>query len=200
MEKVGLVVELGSGQSTFQLAQDFPNSSVYSLENDKKYLEKSNNELLVYGFKNAKIILATIKTISWQGAIYSTYDMSYLKKIQSIDFLIIDGPVERLYPGGREAALYLLFDMCAIGAVIGLDDYHRKTAKRAVSNWLETYGEAIILEQETSSFAVLRKVSECNLPKMSWPRRAQSIKATTYSFSKRGLRKLAGILRALRSK
>jgi hypothetical protein len=156
-----LILELGSGLSTFQLAEDFPHIRILSLENDYKIREKNNQILQSNGKDYAQILFAPIKKSICQGAIFETYDFKTLKHNSQIDLLIVDGPVEKKFPLGREASLYFLFDKLAIGAVIGLDDYHRSSAKATVNNWLTTFGNSIAIEEETSSFIVLRKKSEC---------------------------------------
>lgn len=156
-----LIVELGSGLSTFQLAEDFPNVKILSLENNSKIMEENNQTLKSNGKDYAQILFAPIKKSICQGAIFETYDFKTLKNNSQIDLLIVDGPVEKEFPLGREASLYFLFDKLAIGAVIGLDDYHRSSAKATVNNWLTVFGNSIAIEEETSSFIVLRKKSEC---------------------------------------
>lgn len=158
--KLNLIVELGSGLSTFQLAEDFPNTKIFSLENDPKIREDNNQTLKSNGKHSAQILLAPIKKSICKGAIFETYDFKVLKKYSHIDLLIVDGPVEKKFPLGREASLYFLFDQLAIGAVIGLDDYHRDSAKATVKNWLTFFDKSLSIEEETSSFVVLRKQSE----------------------------------------
>ena len=177
------ILELGSGQSTFQLAQDFTDAELCSLENDPTFWQKTNNALSQNGFSNACVMLASIRAQLWKGGLFMTYDMSVVRNILPIDLLVVDGPVERLFPIGREAALYLLFDKCVPGAVIGLDDYHRESAKTAVKNWLVTFGDSLTLVEETASFAVLRKVSECTHPKMTLYKRIQSVASTCSSLT-----------------
>jgi hypothetical protein len=154
---------LGSGESSFQLARDFPNSILLSLESDKHLALENRRELKKIRTDYSDVIFSGLKFYAFKGCLFYTYDFSDLKlslRNSAIDCLIIDGPVESLYPMGREAALYCLFDFLSVGAVIGIDDYHRKTAQTAVRSWLSTFHGSLEVEKETESFAVLRKVSE----------------------------------------
>ncbi|AFZ45125.1 hypothetical protein PCC7418_3000 [Halothece sp. PCC 7418] len=176
-----LIVELGSGLSTFQLANDFPEATLISLENDPRIREQ-NLQTLEFNQKNsANILLAPIKLQFYKGASFITYDFNKIKNTSQIDLLIVDGPVERLFPMGRESSLYFLFNQLAIGAIIGLDDYHRTSAKSTVSNWLSVFGNSLLLQEETDSFAVLRKKSECVKPKLGISLALKSYKALTQS-------------------
>lgn len=181
-ENLKLIVELGSGLSTFQLAEDFPNANLISLENDST-IKQSNIQTLEsdYSSNSASILLAPIKAQFCKGSMFVTYNFSKLESISEIDLLIVDGPVERLFPMGRESSLYFLFDKLAIGGIIALDDYHRTSAKLAVSNWLSVFGDSLSLEKETDSFAILRKKSECLKPKMGIRLALSSYKALAKS-------------------
>ncbi|MDZ7736207.1 MAG: hypothetical protein U5P41_08980 [Gammaproteobacteria bacterium] len=151
------ILELGSGPSTIQLAEDYPKANIYSLENDTNILSQNNNKLLQSEQENATVLYAPIKTKLILGGVFQTYTLKNIPKDISFDVIIIDGPVERLYPFGREAALYQLFDRLSVGCIIGLDDCHRKSAKGAVKHWKVMYGDAIDIIEETESFIVLKK-------------------------------------------
>lgn len=158
---VSKIVELGSGQSTFQLQKDFPRALLYSLESDPVIRVENDRELAVAHEARARVMFSRVTLSFKRGAAFVTYDFQVLKDVSLIDVLVIDGPVERLYPMGREASLYFLFEKLSIGAVIGLDDYHRLSAKAAVKNWLSVFGKSLELREETDSFAVLVKTGEC---------------------------------------
>ena len=170
-----IIVELGSGESSCQIAQDFPQSQIYSLESLELYQHRTRALLDRHGLQNAKVLLSPIHIQWWRGGLYRTYDPAPLDQVPSIDVLLIDGPVERLFPQGREAALYLLFERCRPGAIIGLDDYHRLSAKAAVRRWNETFGDSLETLMETNSFIVLRKEYDCHSPRNNIGRQIQSL-------------------------
>lgn len=154
----GSILELGSGTSTFQLARDYPATRLYSLESDRAIQEKNQHEVSKKeAHSTVSIIYAPIRLQMYQG-VFLCYDFSGLPHDSIFDVLIVDGPVERLYPKGRESALYFLFDRLHVGALIALDDYHRETAERAVRNWLNVFADTLETVESTSSFVVLRKV------------------------------------------
>jgi len=162
------IVELGSGQSTFQLAHDFSEAVLLSLENDFTLSQDHNRRLAVLGMHRANVIYSPIRLQFRKGGLYFVYDtknlMKFLDDESKIDCLLVDGPVEAMYPLGREASLYFLFDRLAVGAVLALDDYHRDSAKQTVQKWLATFGDSLVLREETDSFAVLQKSAECECP------------------------------------
>ena len=196
-QKIKQILELGSGQSSLQLAKDFPMANLLSFESDIKFTEKARESLLQNGISNAKIEHVPIKPHLWKGGVFMTYDMSIIKDINPIDLLIVDGPVERLFPLGREASLYLLFDKCAQNCLIGVDDYHRKSGHDSVNNWLYTFGDSLSIVEKTATFAVLRKVSECKEPKIKWRQRINSINSIIYTFIT-GIRRSASKLKGFK--
>lgn len=178
------IVELGSGNSTFQFACDFPDSSVISLENGALYVTENGDKLRAMGICNTQIMYAPILFQTFCGGGYMTYDASSLPEDITIDCLLVDGPVEAKYPLGREASLYILFDKLSVGAIIGLDDYHRDSARKTVKNWLSVFGDSLSLVEETASFAVLRKTAVCNRPHQTISNRARSYAALAMSITK----------------
>lgn len=152
------LLELGTGASTFHLANDLDKVKIFSLESDPRFFSKYNKEIAESGLTEKVTIRHC--PVTMQFIHFGLYE-SYHKRCAAntyFDAIIIDGPTERIYPFGREAALYLFFDLLNCGALIFLDDYHRPSARRAVSNWLTTYGKnALSVEIENDSFIVLRK-------------------------------------------
>lgn len=154
------ILELGSGQSTLQLADDYPDATILSLENLLEIGIENAKQLQQAGANNASILQAPVRTRLIGGGVYPTYSLKNLPDGFLCDVLIVDGPVERLYPLGREAALYELFDVLSVDGIVALDDYHRPSAKMAVLRWQTMYAGCLEIVEETSSFVVLRKVSE----------------------------------------
>jgi hypothetical protein len=156
----GTILELGSGESTLQLAADYPEAKILSLENLPELGVKGTEKLRQAGAHNASILHAPVRTRLIGGGVYPAYSLENLPDGFRCDVLIVDGPVERLYPLGREAALYELFDALSLGGIVALDDYHRPSAKLAVRRWQIMHAGCLDVVEETPSFLVLRKVSE----------------------------------------
>src|SRR5690606_35725256 len=146
--------------STLQLATDYPDAKILSLENLPEFGVESAEKLRRAGASNATILHAPVRTRMIGGGVYPVYSLKNVPDGIRCDVLIVDGPVERLYPLGREAALYDLFDLLSVGGIVALDDYHRRSAKMAVRRWQIRYAGCLDVVEETPSFAVLRKVSE----------------------------------------
>jgi hypothetical protein len=195
----GLIVELGSGESTFQFAEDFAHATIVALENEPGIREQNDAILRYRGHKTASVVFAPVRIQHWGLAVFSTYDFGSLLGSAPIDLLVVDGPVERLFPMGREAALYFLFNKLAVGGVIALDDYHRRSAKVAVANWLAMFMESLIIEEETASFAVLRKVSACSSISLPLQLILRSYGLQVRSLTRRGRRALSQLIRGRHS-
>lgn len=179
------IVELGSGESTSQLARDYPDSEILSFDNHASFAKQTRTKLSSAGFKNARVLVRNIRMQLWNGGIFRTYDLSDVDSLPGIDVLLIDGPSERQFPRGREAGLYLLFAHCEVGALIALDDYHRESAQSAVKNWLTVFGsENLQVVETTERFAILRKVNDCLDPRVSWVWRLGSVQSVVLSLAK----------------
>ena len=99
----GTILELGSGQSTLQLAADYPDAKILSLENLSQFGEKSTEELRWAGASNASILHAPMRTRMIGGGVYPAYSLQNLPDGFRCDVLIVDGPGSKtcgLVPGG----------------------------------------------------------------------------------------------------
>ena len=116
-----LAVECGSGQSTQVLRECA--RWVVSLEHDGKWAEDTR-----------QFVTATngeIRCVPLEDGWYSTV------LPDSIGFALVDGP-----PGyiGRGATLPNLLPSLAPGAVVWLDDIHRREERGIIEGWCEQYG------------------------------------------------------------
>lgn len=130
-------VELGSGSSTVRFASALPDSKIYSIESGPVYAEETRVLLDRHGVRNAVLVEAPIRRQLFGMALYDGFDFreSTLRQLPSqIDVLLVDGPPGSCF-GGREAALYALFDRIRKGGLIILDDVCRKDEQRAVVHW-----------------------------------------------------------------
>ncbi|KJR97814.1 MAG: hypothetical protein VR65_22595 [Desulfobulbaceae bacterium BRH_c16a] len=161
LSSVENILELGSGNSTCQLAKDFPNTKIISLESSSIYAQESEELLLSNSLHNAVVLFSPLRLLYFKRGLFLTYSPSVLQgKSCRFDLMLIDGPPENSCPRGREAGLYAFFNRLSVGSIIGLDDYHRERARRTVANWFIIFGSAIEIVDETKSFVVLRKTKE----------------------------------------
>ncbi|MGG7646399.1 hypothetical protein ACQ5SP_16440 [Rhodovulum sp. YNF3179] len=157
--KVKNIFEAGSGYSTINLAADFPNCQITSLEESLEYTNKNRNLLTKSEVKNANIYYCPISVQLLNGVWARTYKVPDELKRTEIDALLIDGPTERRYPGAREAVLYFLFPQCKVGAIIALDDFHRQTAKLAVKRWQTRHKDELKQVFSSNTLVIFEKVA-----------------------------------------
>lgn len=159
--EIGYIIEFGSGVSTVRLGQDFPNTSVVSIEHHQKFYGQTMELLNTYQVKNARVLYCPLTWVR-VGFLrhYLTYDVHIDQLESGADFVLIDGPVEGETLRGREAPLYMIFPLIKTGALIVLDDYHRQSAKAVVTNWLNSYGKNLGILHEYERIVFLQKRGE----------------------------------------
>lgn len=157
---VNNILEFGSGVSTVHLSLDFPNSNIISIEDDITYFKETLNLLDRYRINNVKLLFFELKFVRIQIKRFLTYNLKDFNTNLKIDFVLIDGPVERRTLRGREAPLYFVFPYLKRGALIALDDYHRKSSKKVVKNWLKSYKGNLILIEQYERICFLKKIDD----------------------------------------
>lgn len=166
------IVEFGSGASTAALARDLPTATIFSVDSDATYFERTRAQLP----SNAKVELVH-RPLVWQlhgGAPYLCYARCDLPN--AVDALLIDGP-PHWTRRGREACLYQAMPSLKIGARIFLDDYKRVPERRTVRHWLAAYPDALRLVEvieEGDRVAVLEKTAEQSAPQRDFLRSADA--------------------------
>ncbi len=142
-KKPAVILELGSGVSTLVTAYALKatgRGKVIALEHNENFASVSNNNLEKHDLQNmATVIHAPLKEVKIQDKNFLWYDIKQLEKINSIDFLIVDGPPGNIQELARYPALPLLFKLLSKKAVILIDDYIRGDEKRIVDLWLREF-------------------------------------------------------------
>lgn len=158
------IIEFGSGKSTIRLGHDFPNSTIVSVENDRRYVAETMRLLDEFGIENVKAIHAPLRLLRIGLRFFLTYDAAALTGAHlppSVDFILVDGPVEAETLRGREATLYISFALLRTGGIVVLDDYHRDSARRVVRNWLSSYPGGIEINDDfDNDLATLTKTRD----------------------------------------
>lgn len=112
------ILELGSGQGSTVLAQDY---KIICVEHDKEWLDKYSNIEYIYAPLKEHKPVEGFEHHTW-------YDPQFLNSIKNLDYqtLIIDGP-----PGcfGRSGFLKYM-DLFKIPENLILDDIHREAETR----------------------------------------------------------------------
>jgi tetratricopeptide (TPR) repeat protein len=126
LNKIGKVLECGSGRSTVRLAAT--GAKVVSLEHDARFAARTRKWLdesgLYADVRHAPIV------DGW-------YDPSAWRDLDGIGLLLVDGPPGALSPLARAPALPLLAPRLAPGCYVILDDTHRDDEKQIVSFWTD---------------------------------------------------------------
>jgi predicted O-methyltransferase YrrM len=154
------ILECGSGSSTVRLGIDYPNASIDSVESEPDFCSKTNKLLEKYTVKNAIVHLCPLK-MKKVGNLraYYTYNLTDIELNANYDFVLIDGPVERRTVRGREGVLYQVFNLINVNGIIVLDDYHRRSSKKVVRNWLKYFHQQLEIVEEYENIVILKKIS-----------------------------------------
>lgn len=131
-----LMLEVGSGRSTIVLAARMAGvGRLVSLEHQERFVDQGQEYLslneLAGEVRHAPIDhfqLPDGENVLW-------YARGAWEDLHSIDLLLVDGPIGATAPQARYPALPLLQDRLAPGAVVILDDSHRRTEKQILVRW-----------------------------------------------------------------
>ncbi len=163
--KPQLIVEAGSGVSTLVAAyclKQMGSGMILSLEQEENYAELTSRNLIRHGLQDfAKVIYAPLKQVVIDGEEWYWYDAEELSDIQSIDMLVVDGPIQfgqsrRLL---RYPALPVLFESLSNEAIVVLDDGYREDERQVASLWQQKFNcfDSEILNCEKGAIVLRRK-------------------------------------------
>jgi predicted O-methyltransferase YrrM len=144
--KPGLIVEAGSGVSTLVAAyclKEVGRGRILSLEQEDRYARVSTEYLNDHGLTGiANVVHAPLRTVAIGRQSWDWYDTTALANIDSIDMLIVDGPLQQGQPSRlvRYPALPLLLEKLSPGAVVVLDDASREDETIVLKRWLDEFG------------------------------------------------------------
>lgn len=134
-----LVVECGSGTSTLWTAmalREAGQGKLITFEHKEEFATQTRNKLSEHGLTGwAEVIDAPLESVETPRGTFDWYSQRNLLQ-GPIDLLMVDGPPGNTGPNARYPALPVLCDYMSDGAVVVVDDMHRKDEQRAVANWL----------------------------------------------------------------
>ena len=141
-----IVVECSSGASTVVIARALQAQGVghlYSLENDPSYGAQTRQRLEDNGLQDwATVINAPLMECSLSGEDWPWYDITGLS-LDTIDFLVIDGPPMPMHKCIRYPAGPLLFPKLSPGASVYLDDASRDDETEIVARWMSEFPDLV---------------------------------------------------------
>lgn len=157
------LLELGSGRSTVRFAAALAGTKIYSIESGSAYASQTRALLDRHGIDTVEVIEAPIRRQFHGLALYDGFNLgeTTLRLLPpQIDVLLVDGPPGLCF-GGREAALYALYDRIRIGGLVIMDDLFRRHEQRAVRHWQKRFPGAfeVTFSETGHQLAYLTKVA-----------------------------------------
>ncbi|MBM7466754.1 class I SAM-dependent methyltransferase [Microbacterium esteraromaticum] len=139
------IVELGSGVSTAWIASALAQMSeppaLIAIDHDPMYAETTRTYLSEIDADHvAQVVLAPLTGIDVDGTEHRWYSTQWVKSVENIGLLIVDGPPAGQSPGARYPALPLLMDRLADRATIFVDDADRPGESEVIKTWLNLPG------------------------------------------------------------
>lgn len=147
-KKPSIIVEAGSGVSTivagYVLKRFSIPGKVVSLDHDEKYAEFTREQVKMHGLEEfCEVVHAPITTFTISGKTHKWYDVSKFDfQKNSVDVLLVDGPIEKLQKSARYPAYPIMKEFMAENAYIIVDDAKRMDEQNMVSEWMKEMNNA----------------------------------------------------------
>ncbi len=137
-----LIVEAGSGRSSVVVAdvlRETGQGELVTLEHQPEFAIQTRTWLHENTLEDfAEVRYAPLIHHGTDGSLANVwYDPDKWLDLEQIDMLIVDGPPGHLSEHARDPALPLLRTRLAPGAVVLLDDTHRRQEREVISHWRE---------------------------------------------------------------
>ena len=142
-KKPRIIVEAGSGVSTivagYVLKRFSIPGKVVSLDHDEKYAELTRQQIMLHGLQDfCEVVHTPITSFTIAGNQHKWYDISkYSFEKDSVDLLLVDGPIEKLQKSARYPAFPLMKEFLGKNACIIVDDANRPDEQNMVSAWMK---------------------------------------------------------------
>jgi predicted O-methyltransferase YrrM len=142
--KPKFILEASSGVSTLissYCLKELGMGKVVALDHDAVYAQKTKKNIDQHNLNDiATVLHAPFTDVVINNKKWLWYNTDALKKIETIDLLIIDGPPNTTQKMARYPALPLLFKKLSDKAIVVLDDTYRKDERSIVEAWLKEHG------------------------------------------------------------
>jgi len=164
-ERPSNILELGSGASTIVGGYALRASGggrLVSLEESEEYAVLARQRVTQHGLDDiVTVVHAPLTSTPLPGGESLWYDVRNLSPDDTIDLLVVDGPLQIGRPGDaiRYPALPFLADRLSDRCLVLIDDCHRSQERSMVERWLREY-PGFVAEQSSGEkqHIVLRRV------------------------------------------
>lgn len=150
-KKPRIIVEAGSGVSTivagYVLKRFSIAGKVISLDHDEKYAQFTREQIEMHNLSEfCEVVYAPIATYTIGGKAHKWYDTSKFDfQKDSVDLLLVDGPIEKLQKSARYPAYPIMKEFMAESAIVIVDDAKRRDEQNMVSEWMKEMNNATIM-------------------------------------------------------
>ncbi len=115
---------------------------IYSIEHDETFFNKTKKLLEINNLEDiCKLILSPLEKIIINNKSYLCYKLDFIKLIEEIDILLVDGPPVYIQEQSRFPALLILKDKLNQNTAIYLDDGKRENEKKIIKLWQELFSD-----------------------------------------------------------
>jgi predicted O-methyltransferase YrrM len=145
VERPRTVLELGSGASTIvggYALESVGGGKLISFEESEEYANQTRERVKQHGLQEiVTVVYAPLHAIGLRNVEWLWYDMRRSDLGNSIDLLVVDGPLQTGRTGGpiRYPALPLLHDRLSPKCIVMVDDCHRSQEKQMVEHWTREF-------------------------------------------------------------
>jgi hypothetical protein len=159
-ERPETVVELGPGATTLIMAAAARGTGIsyreVAVEHDELWAGRFESLVSNHDIGCVELVRAPLTDWSFDDRPVSWYDRTALDRLPSvIDLLVVDGPGNTSGQGNRGPAMDFLGSRLSDGAVVFVDDYHRRSEQRMVTKWLEDH-PGLAIESHGVRHCILR--------------------------------------------
>lgn len=190
------VLEFGSGISSTVIATELirvPGAQLISVDHNKVFQATAQRLAEEHHVSEAiKFYRCPIRPSWWHGKLLFFYDIgpALASQMASLDLVLVDGPSY----WGREAAAYAVYPHLKPGALILVDDAHRKGEREYLGEWSKLYGRALEVASREGferGLGIFRKCESISPRRMFGPRECQRAFFAAFKRAARNRRRLA---------
>jgi predicted O-methyltransferase YrrM len=148
------IMEIGSGVSTLIAGyglERIGGGRLVAIDQEEQYASRTRQMVAEHGLDgNVSVHHAPLGVLTLAGKTWNWYLRDHIADLESIDLLIVDGPVGgRENPLERYPALPVVYPKLSKNAVIILDDANRPGEREVVAMWLREFSDLRLTHIDT---------------------------------------------------